>query len=77
MWQKKYRFRLILGSILFGTIMFGQEFYNNGNWNLQGLLWIVYGSVSFGILFHVLFSLLIKKKNKNSKDQKRTYKDKR
>lgn len=46
---KAYCFRLIVGSIIFGIVAFGDMFYNKGNWNIYGLLWIVYGSVVFGL----------------------------
>lgn len=63
MWKSKYYVRLVLGSILFGIIVFGKELYNNGTWNLSGLLWVAYGAIGFGTLFHVLFSFIIKKKD--------------
>ena len=67
---KSYRFRLILGSILFGVVTFGNMFYNKGNWNIYGLLWIVYGSVAFGVLFHLLFSFFMTgiKKGRDKKE---------
>lgn len=53
-----YKIRLIIGSILFGLIVFGNELFKNGTWNWKGLLWIVYGAVGFGILFHLLFNMI-------------------
>ena len=72
MWKKQYRFLLIVGSILFSVVTFGNMFYNKGNWNIYGLLWIVYGSVAFGVLFHLLFSFFMTgiKKGKDKKDKK-------
>lgn len=58
-----------LGSILFGIIVFGKEFYNNGAWQWSGFLWVVYGAVGFGVLFHILFSGFIKEKESNSKNE--------
>ena len=52
----KYYKRLIVGSVLFGMIVFGNEVYNNGLWNLSGLLWVAYGAIGFGVLYHILFS---------------------
>lgn len=60
MWKKKYYKRLVLGSILFGFIVFGNEIYNNGDWDLFGFLWVAYGSIGFGLLYHFLFSMFIK-----------------
>lgn len=42
-------------------IVFGNEVYNNGLWNLSGLLWVAYGAIGFGVLYHILFSCFIKK----------------
>ena len=52
----KYYKRLIVGSVLFGMIVFGNEVYNNGLWNLSGLLWVAYGAIGFGVLYHILFT---------------------
>lgn len=70
---KAYCFRLIAGSIIFGIVTFGDMLYNKGNWNIYGLLWIVYGSVVFGVFFHLLFSFFMTG-IKKSKDKKRIYK---
>lgn len=56
----KYKIRLIVGSILFGIIVFGNEVFEKGTWNWRGLLWVLYGAVGFGILFHFLFNNIIK-----------------
>ena len=56
----KYKVRLIAGSILFGFIVFGNEFFEGGTWNWKGLFWVAYGTVGFGILFHLLFGIIIK-----------------
>ena len=56
----KYYKRLIVGSVLFGMIVFGNEVYNNGLWNLSGLLWVAYGAIGFGLLYHILFTSLDK-----------------
>lgn len=68
MWKKKYYKRLIIGSLLFGIIVFGNEVYNNGNLNLMGFFWVAYGSIGFGILYHILFSNFIKS---NSEEEKK------
>lgn len=65
--KKKYYIRLVIGSLLFGFSVFGKELYDNGNWNASGLLYIAYGSLSFGLLFHLLFSFFIKKIDNNDK----------
>lgn len=67
---KAYCFRLIAGSIIFGIVTFGDMLYNKGNWNIYGLLWIVYGSVVFGVFFHLLFSFFMTgiKKSKDKKE---------
>ncbi len=66
---KKYYFRLIIGSILFGLIVFGKEVYKDGSWHFSGLLWVVYGTVGFGILFHILFRFIIKEYEEKDKHQ--------
>lgn len=63
--ETKYYKRLIVGSVLFGMIVFGNEVYNNGLWNLSGLLWVAYGAIGFGVLYHILFSCFIKNKVKH------------
>ena len=67
-----YKLRLLVGSILFGVIVFGNEVYQDGMLNWKGLLWVGYGAIGFGILFHILFGLIIKeyesKKDKEDKD---------
>lgn len=59
----------MIGSILFGFVIFGKEFYNNGNWDLSGLLWVAYGSIAFGFLFNLLFSVMIKKMEEDEREQ--------
>ena len=39
----KYYKRLIVGSVLFGMIVFGNEVYIIGLWNLSGWLWVGLG----------------------------------
>ena len=46
----------------YGIIIFGKEVYNDGNCNLGGLLWVAYGSIGFAVLYHILFSFIIKRK---------------
>jgi len=46
-------------------IVFGNEVYNNGLWNLSGLLWVAYGAIGFGVLYHILFSCFSKNKVKH------------
>lgn len=58
--KKKFIIRLIIGSLLFGLIVFGAELFSNGEWNPRGILWVMYGACSFGILFYFLFGLIIK-----------------
>lgn len=70
MWKKKYYKRLVVGSVLFGIIVFGNEVYSNGSWNLSGILWIVYGAMGFGVLYHILFSCFIKKDDSDKKLKK-------
>jgi hypothetical protein len=63
---KSYWVRLILGSIVFGVLVFGGEVYSGGAWNRNGLWSVLYGIVAFGVLFHLLYSFVlryIKKKN--------------
>lgn len=67
---KKYWIRLIIGSILFGVFTFGSEVYNNGLWDWKNLWLVLYGIVTFGILFHVLFSFAVKKCNKKRENKK-------
>ena len=61
----KYYKRIIVVSVLFGMIVFGNEVYNNGLWNLSGLLWVAYGAIGFCVLYHILFSCFIKNKVKH------------
>ena len=49
----------------YGMIVFGNEVYNNGLWNLSGLLWVAYGAIGFGVLYHILFSCFSKNKVKH------------
>lgn len=67
--KKKYWIRLIIGSILFGVFTFGSEVYDKGTWDWSGIWFVLYGIITFGVLFHVLFSVFINQydKNKNSK----------
>lgn len=64
--DKQFKIRLIIGSILFGIIVFGKELFNGGIWNPVGFLWIIYGSVGFGVLFYALFGLMMKEKRDDS-----------
>ena len=50
----KYYKRLIVGSVLFEMIVFGNEVYNNGLWNLSGLLWVAYGAIGIGVLLSLI-----------------------
>ena len=61
---KKYWVRLIIGSVLFGVLTFGPEVYNEGLWEWKNLWFILYGTVMFGVLFHLLFSFIIKNTTK-------------
>ncbi len=60
MWKKNYYKRLIIGSVLFGIIVFGDEVYN-GTWNWSGFLWVAYGAVGYAVLYHILFARFIAK----------------
>lgn len=66
MWKKNYYRRLVIGSVLFGIIVFGKEVYCNGTWNLFGLLWVGYGAIGFGALYHILFSNFVVKDDKDN-----------
>ncbi len=69
--MKKYYFRLIIGSILFALIVFGDELVIDGQFNYKGLLWVAYGIIGFGLAFHFLFIYffkMIKKKNDKKKE---------
>ena len=65
--SKKYWLRLTIGSILFGVFTFGSEVYNGGLWDWKSLWLVLFGVVTFGILFHVfhvLFSFIFKRMTK-------------
>jgi hypothetical protein len=65
---KSYWVRLILGSIVFGVLVFGGEVYSGGAWNRNGLWSVLYGIVAFGVLFHLLYSFVLRyTKKKNGK----------
>lgn len=66
---KKYWIRLIIGSILFGVFTFGSEVYNKGAWDWSEMWLVIYGIITFGVLFHVLFSLFINRYNKKKKSK--------
>lgn len=66
---KKYWTRLIIGSVVFGVFTFGPVAYNAGTWNWRDLWLVLYGAVAFGVLFHVLFSFIIKQHDKNDDNQ--------
>jgi hypothetical protein len=67
---KKYWVRLILGSILFGVLLFGADVYNGGAWNWNGLLLVLYGIVAFGVFFHLLFSFFLRRYAKKKSGEK-------
>lgn len=60
--RKKFIKRLIIGSIAFGILAFGSSIYINGVWNFSGILWCLYGAVTYGVLFYLISRFIIYKK---------------
>lgn len=65
--SKGYGIRLLVSSILFSILVFGQEVYHAGEWNLKGIFWVLYGMIAFGGGLHLFFLINKKRKNKKSK----------
>lgn len=57
----KLKVRTIIGGILFGLGVFGQEIYYDNQIHFTGFLWVAYGSITFSVLFYTLFKYIIKK----------------
>ncbi len=57
----KLKIRTIIGSVIFGICLCGEDIYIDGKIHLDGILLTVYSMLAFGILFYWIFRTLVVK----------------
>lgn len=58
--KKDFIFRVVLGSLFFGLVMGIDKLYYDGSFHAEGILWILGMGASWGILFYLMFTLVLK-----------------
>lgn len=63
---KEFKIRVIIGSIIFGLIMHGNEVYVDGSFYFNGIIAIFLAALLWGIPFYFIMRLMINTSEKNA-----------
>ncbi|GAA0071014.1 hypothetical protein UT300003_25380 [Clostridium sardiniense] len=63
---KEFKIRVVIGSIIFGLIMNGNEVYVDGSFHFTGIMMIFLSALLWGIPFYFIMKLMINTSEKNA-----------